>query len=108
MVYMPPTAFRYVAGLRYLEGTCIGSPLLTDQLAGQLCGSHGLSLARKELSGLYEAQGHEGKHLRVPARSRIIDDELLSAISKLLPMGKSSVQVQGMRRSWVEGRYMDT
>jgi hypothetical protein len=94
---------RYVAGLRYLEGTCIQSPLLTDPLAGQLCGSHGMSLARKELSDLQEAQGHVGKHLRVPARSRIVDDEILSAISKLVLVGETSMQVKGMgwfRAGW--------
>ncbi len=64
-----PVAFtsRYVAGLRFLEGTCIESPLLTDPLAAELCGPNGMALARKELADLSAAQG-QGKHLRVPAR----------------------------------------
>ena len=72
---------RYVAGLRFI----VDQPLMTDNLAGLLgllCGSKGLELA----------QGG-GKHLRVPARSRIVDGELLSAIRMHAQHGATDAQV---------------
>eukprot|EP00798_Chlamydomonas_sp_ICE-L_P027114 gene27114-2340_t len=89
-----PVAFtaRYVCGLRCVEGEDVKDPLLVDPLSPFLCGPKGLALAQEELRGLREAQG-EGNHLRVPARNRLVDDEVLHATSALSDMGYKRVQV---------------
>ncbi|GLI63135.1 hypothetical protein VaNZ11_006043 [Volvox africanus] len=74
---------RFTAGLRYVESTCVPEPiLLSDPLAGALAGNRGLTLAKQELEQLTRNQG-PGKHLRVPARSRLIDDMLGQEIHEL-------------------------
>ncbi|KAG2451829.1 hypothetical protein HYH02_003605 [Chlamydomonas schloesseri] len=66
---------RYVAGLRFIESSLVANPILVDPLAGKLAGSEGLELAQRELEDLERDQG-PGRHLRVPARTRLIDDLL--------------------------------
>ncbi|KAG2492901.1 hypothetical protein HYH03_008815 [Edaphochlamys debaryana] len=74
---------RYTAGLRYVESSCIPHPLIaSDPLAGVLAGERGLELARQELANLQDDQG-ACKHLRVPARSRLIDDLLAAELGAL-------------------------
>ncbi|GLC49977.1 hypothetical protein PLESTB_000329000 [Pleodorina starrii] len=74
---------RFTAGLRFVESTCVPHPLLpSDPLAGALAGDRGLALAKQELEQLVRDQG-PGKHLRVPARSRLIDDTLEQEIARL-------------------------
>ncbi|GLC46460.1 hypothetical protein PLESTM_001877900 [Pleodorina starrii] len=74
---------RFTAGLRFVESTCVPHPLLpSDPLAGALAGDRGLALAKQELEQLVRDQG-PGKHLRVPARSRLIDDTLEQEIGRL-------------------------
>eukprot|EP00195_Chlamydomonas_chlamydogama_P002951 CAMPEP_0202919996 /NCGR_PEP_ID=MMETSP1392-20130828/76624_1 /ASSEMBLY_ACC=CAM_ASM_000868 /TAXON_ID=225041 /ORGANISM="Chlamydomonas chlamydogama, Strain SAG 11-48b" /LENGTH=291 /DNA_ID=CAMNT_0049613471 /DNA_START=158 /DNA_END=1033 /DNA_ORIENTATION=+ len=69
---------------------------MVDHLAGQLCDDEALELALKELADLQGAQG-PGKHLRVPARSRIMDDWVVEGISSLAGSRPSQpVQVVSM------------
>ncbi|GFR50224.1 hypothetical protein Agub_g12403, partial [Astrephomene gubernaculifera] len=69
--------------LRFVESTCVLRPLIVaDPLAGVLAGERGLALARQELEQLTLSQG-PGRHLRVPARSRLIDDWLEREIAAL-------------------------
>ncbi|KAG2441726.1 hypothetical protein HXX76_003341 [Chlamydomonas incerta] len=74
---------RYVAGLRYMESTRVAQPLLVDPLAGKLAGPKGLELAQRELENLERDQG-PGRHLRVPARTRLIDDVLEGELGALV------------------------
>ncbi|KXZ52571.1 hypothetical protein GPECTOR_9g615 [Gonium pectorale] len=74
---------RFTAGLRFVESTRVAHPVIAhDPLAGCLAGERGMALAEQELKQLAEAQG-PGKHLRVPARSRLIDDILTAEIESL-------------------------
>ncbi|KAJ9511685.1 hypothetical protein QJQ45_017988 [Haematococcus lacustris] len=89
----PAFTCRYTAALRHVETQCVPNPVLVDHLAPHLCGPKGLQLAQKELQQLVTAQG-PGKHLRVPARTRLLDDLLLQAIQQLTLEGQpGTVQV---------------
>ncbi|PNW71476.1 hypothetical protein CHLRE_16g655900v5 [Chlamydomonas reinhardtii] len=74
---------RYVAGLRYMESSRVAQLLLVDPLAGKLAGAKGLELAQRELENLERDQG-PGRHLRVPARTRLIDDLLERELGPLV------------------------
>lgn len=60
----------------------VDNPLLTDDLAYHLAGAKALGLAQQELAKLSAQQG-PGKHLRVPARSRLLDDAVQNALALL-------------------------
>lgn len=79
---------RFTAGLRHVESHMIESPLLNDELACHLAGTTAILLAQRELETLSAQQG-AGKHLRVPARSRLLDDALQSSVAKVLASAAS-------------------
>ncbi|MEW5300068.1 MAG: hypothetical protein WDW36_003026 [Sanguina aurantia] len=66
----------------------VDHPLLTDDLACHLAGAKALGLAEQELASLSAQQG-PGKHLRVPARSRLLDDALKPPLQTLANTGSS-------------------
>lgn len=79
---------RFTAGLRHVEASMVDHPLLTDDLACHLAGAKALGLAEQELATLSAQQG-PGKHLRVPARSRLLDDAVKPFVQALLTAGSS-------------------
>lgn len=81
---------RYTAGLRAVENERAAEPIVRDNIAKHLAGPKGLELARDEWDRLSDMQG-PGKHLRVPARTRIIDDKLSSIVQSLSGQGKLQV-----------------
>ena len=88
---------QFTAALRHVETTMVPSPIITDNLAQHLCGASALALALKELQELQVQQGCS-KHLRVPARTRILEDWLLEELRSLQPLqhvdGAAAVEVQ--------------
>ena len=86
---------QFTAALRHVETTMVPDPIIVDHLASHLCGSDALHLAVKELNDLRASQG-PNLHLRVPARTRILDDWLIEEL-KAIPtnsLGKHPVDVQ--------------
>ncbi len=84
---------RFTAALRHVETTLVPNPVLSDPLAPLLCGPRALKLAQDELAGLAAAQG-PGKHLRVPARTRLVEEQLLDALRQLSSHEQGGVDVQ--------------
>jgi hypothetical protein len=72
---------RITAGFRAIEQRH-PDPIITDPLAIHLAGPEGFATAQADWQTLNQLQG-PAKHLRVPARNRILDDELLEAVAKL-------------------------
>ena len=72
---------QFTAALRHVETNLCPDPIIVDHLAIHLCGESALQLALKELRDLQGSQG-PGKHLRVPARTRILEDWLLQELAK--------------------------
>jgi O-methyltransferase involved in polyketide biosynthesis len=70
---------QFTAALRHCETEYCSNPIIIDHLAQELCGDEALQLALKELQALRASQG-DGKHLRVPARTRILEDWLLQSL----------------------------
>lgn len=68
------------------------TPIVTDRLAKLLAGPKALQIAAMEWEKLEIDQG-KGKHMRVPARARIIDDSLLDVLQELSGEGVETVQV---------------
>lgn len=83
---------QYTAALRFVECTRVSDPVIHDHLARQLCGDAALELAVKELASLQADQG-QGKHLRVPMRTRILEDWLLEELGALKAQSCSAMQV---------------
>lgn len=74
---------RITAGFRAVEQEQHGAgAIVADPLAAHMAGEDALATARSEWAKLAAAQG-PGKHLRVPARNRLLDDELLAALEGL-------------------------
>ena len=87
---------QFTAALRHVEST-LPDPIMVDHLAVHLCGEAALKLAQKEIRDLQASQG-PGKHLRVPARTRILEDWLVQELKQLaeppLRQGGGSQEVQ--------------
>lgn len=87
------TTCRFTAALRHVETTQVHNPVIVDHLAPHLCGEAALRLAEEELRGLQAAQG-TGKHLRVPMRTRILEDLLLKDLrARQAQQGCQEIQV---------------
>jgi O-methyltransferase involved in polyketide biosynthesis len=81
----PAFTCLFTAALRHIESAQVPQPVLVDTLALHLaaCAPKALQLAQEELAGLHVAQG-QGKSLRVPARTALLDHELTSHLSQLV------------------------
>ena len=83
---------RITAGFRAVEQRH-PKPIIQDPLAIHLAGPEGLATAEADWQRLNQLQG-PGKHLRVPARNRILDDEIVKAVAGLADRVKpGSIQV---------------
>eukprot|EP00775_Hariotina_reticulata_P009887 gene9887-10044_t len=74
---------KITAGFRAVELQHIENPIIIDPLSPYLAGEDGFKIAVQDWQDLAAQQG-PGKHLRVPARNRIMDDALCSALVQLI------------------------
>lgn len=73
---------RITAGFRAVELQHIADPIISDPLAEHLAGQQAQQIALQDWQKLSQHQG-PGKHLRVPARNRIVEDALCEALQQL-------------------------
>ena len=76
-----PFTCRMTAAFRAIEAEH-AAPIIRDPLALSLAGAKALAIARRDVEQLVQLQG-PGRHLRVPARNRIVDDLLLAALERV-------------------------
>lgn len=84
---------QFTCALRHVETIMVPDPIIVDPLAPYLCGDCALQLAMKELADLQTQQGLN-KHLRVPARTRILKDWLIEELKVIPWTGQTPVDVQ--------------
>lgn len=77
-----PFTCRITAAFRSLEMVAGSDAIINDPLAPYLAGNKATEIAKRDLEQLINGQG-PGRHLRIPARNRIIDDQLLEVLSAI-------------------------